>query len=100
MNDELGGIRFGDWKLVPRDKINWELFRLRASKRGYGDGIKRWVSEIRYYQYDGFANAIAYAADVELKERNRDAAHDLHEALDEYRAITDKFLADLKETLG
>lgn len=95
MNDAHGAIRFGNWELRPRDSRNWELYRLRASERGFGDGMKRWASEGRFYSYNTFDLALQYAADVELKAKASEQAMELWDALETYRDI----VADLKDDM-
>lgn len=92
MNDAHGAIRFGSWELRPRDSRNWELYRLRASERGFGVGVERWANEGRYYSYNTFDLAVQYAADVELKAKASEQAMELWDALETYRDI----VADLK----
>ena len=99
MHDALGAIRFGDWELRPRDSRNWELYRLRASERGFGDGTARWASEGRYYSYGTFANAIRYAADCELKAEAHGRVMELEDALHEYERITQRLAADVARAL-
>jgi hypothetical protein len=95
-----GAIVFGNWKLVPRDKLNWELYHLRASGRGFGDGTARWASEGRFYSWNTFPNALMYAADREVKDGTAEAARDIRAALDEYDRITTALLADMARALG
>lgn len=100
MKDRQGAIRFGDWELRPRDPLNWELFHLRASSHGYGDGSPRWVTTGRYYSWNTFANALGFAADCELKAKASRTAMGLHEAIEEYRGIVDRLYADMDGALA
>jgi hypothetical protein len=95
MHDAQGAIRFGDWELRPRDSRNWELYRLRASERGFGDGTARWASEGRFYSYNTLHLAIQYAADCELKAGCKDAAMGLDDALDRYEEIVGHMATDV-----
>lgn len=95
MKDTQGAIRFGNWELRPCDSRNWELYHLRASTRGFGDGTPRWASEGRFYQYNTFALAIQYAADCELKDKAYGKQMELMDALHEYRAIVDGMQRDV-----
>ena len=100
MNDAHGAIRFGNWELQPRDSRNWELYRLRASERGFGDGVERWASEGRFYSFNTFHLAVQYAADVELKAKAHGAVMELEDALHEYGRIVDALKADVIAALG
>ena len=99
MADKQGAIRFGDWKLVPRDKLNWELYHLRASEHGFGDGTARWASEGRFYQYNTFHIAIQYAADRALKDKAYGEQMELLDALHEYDRIVGALKADVLAAL-
>lgn len=99
MHDAQGAIRFGDWELRPRDSRNWELYRLRASERGFGDGTARWASEGRFYSYNTLHLAIQYAADCELKAEAHGRVMELEDALHEYERITQRLAADVARAL-
>jgi len=95
MHDAQGAIRFGDWELRPRDSRNWELYRLRASERGFGDGTARWASEGRFYSYNTLHLAIQYAADCELKAEAHGRVMELEDALDRYEEIVGHMATDV-----
>lgn len=96
----VGGITFGNWKLVPLDDRNWELCHLHASSRGKNEGVEQWHRLGRYYGYHGIDLAMLYAADVELKWKHRETARDIIEALHEWRDILDGFRADVRGLLA
>lgn len=100
MEDSHRGIRFGNWELRPTDSRNWELYHLRASTRGFGDGTPRWASEGRFYQYNTIPNAIKYAADYELMDKCHGTVMELWDALAEYNRIIDALKADVIAALG
>lgn len=95
MTDTRGAIRFGNWELRPVDARSWELYHLRASTRGFGDGTTRWSSEGRFYSYNTFHLAIQYAADRELKDKVYGNEMKLEDALQKYKAIVDALKADV-----
>lgn len=88
---ERCGVTFGDWKLVPLDERNWELWRLRAASRGKDAGMAKWHKTGRYYSYSTLGGAFLYAADCELKDGSRDRAVPIAEALAEYERILKEF---------
>ena len=100
MADAHGAIRFGNWELRPVDSRNWELYHLRASTRGFGDGKQRWASEGRFYQFNTFDLALQYAADCELKAKAHGRQMEIEDALYQYRAIVDALKADVLAALG
>lgn len=93
------GVVFGDWKLVPLDKLNWELCHRHEmpdnekTRRAGTAGTLRWVKLGRYYSYNTFGNALRYIADVELKADVKDTTLELSEALDRYEAIAERIEA-------
>ena len=93
-------IEFGRWRLVPVDKLNWELCHRHAATRGKNEGEESWHRLGRYYSYSTLGNALWYAADQELREKDGDAAAGIMDALAEYRAITDALMADMARALG
>ena len=94
------GITFGDWKLFPVDPMNWELCHRHATTRGASKGTVKWNRLGRFYQHNTVPQAIQYAADCELKDKAREQALTLQEALDEYRAIIDAMRADVIRAMG
>ena len=80
------GITFGDWMLAPLDERNWELCHRHETTRGKNAGEVKWHHVGRYYQYDTFGNALAYAADCDLKAE-LDGTVEICDALDRYEAI-------------
>ena len=99
-----GGIRFGDWMLVPMDERNWELCHWHVAKavgRHKGGEAPDWHHMGRYYQYNTFHLAIQYAADAALKEKAHGEQMELLDALHEYAEIVDTLKADvLRATEG
>ena len=91
---QVAGVQFGNWKLVPRDLRSWELFRFRKveSKGTESKSSVKWCTEGRYFDYTGIGHAIQYAADQEIKDKCRDKAMPISEALAEYERITKEFL--------
>lgn len=100
MADARNAIRFGKWELRPCDNLNWELYHLRASTRGFGDGTERWASEGRYFSYNTVHLAIQYAADQELKAKAHGTQMELQDALHEYAKIVDALKSDVLAALG
>lgn len=82
------------------DSRNWELYHLRASTRGFGDGTPRWASEGRFYQYGTFPLAIQYAADCSLKDKAYGEQMELLDAIHEFDRIVDALKADVLAALG
>lgn len=98
-----GGIVFGDWMLAPMDANNWELCHWhvpKAAGRHKGGTEPKWNRLGRFYQHNTVPQAIQYAADCELKDKAREQALTLQEALDEYRAIIDAMRADVIRAMG
>ena len=93
-------IEFGRWRLVPVDKLNWELCHWHAATRGKNEGVEQWNRLGRFYSWNTFGNALMFAADCELKDGTAEAARDIHAVLAEYRAITDALMADMARALG
>ena len=97
------GIKFGNWMLVPLDDRNWELCHWHVAKatgRNAGGTVPQWNRLGRYYSYNTFDLAVQYAADVELKERHREVARDIIEAMKEWRGTLDAFRADVGKLLA
>lgn len=90
-----GGITFGDWRLVPLDSRNWELCHRREV-----DGEERWSRRGRYYQAGTIPEALFYAADQEMRAKCADEAHDILDALREYRELTDALKAELLDGIS
>lgn len=86
-----GGVTFGDWKLVPLDERNWELYHLRTANKGKYAGKAKWYKTGRYYSYSTLGSAFLYAADCELKSGSRDKAVPIAKALAEYERILKEF---------
>ena len=96
-----GAIRFGGrWELRPKDERNWELYQLRSSSRGFGDGVERWAPLGRFYQSNTVHLALQYAADCALKDKAYGEQMELQDALHEYRAIVDVMVADVRAAMG
>lgn len=95
-------IEFGRWRLVPVDKLNWELCHRHATTRGKNEGTEQWHRLGRYYSYNTFANALVFAADQELRgeDGTADAARSIEDALAEYDRITTALVADMARALG
>ena len=84
-------IEFGDWQLRPCDGLNWQLWRrVRSPKKGDARS-GGWTAQGRYYSYSTIPNAIAYAADCELRAWREDEVWELRDALGEYERILDGF---------
>ena len=93
-----GGIKFGNWMLVPLDDRNWELCHWHVAKatgRNAGGTEPQWNRLGRFYSYSTFDLAVQYAADVELKAKAEERVMELHETLAEYRTIVDTLKADV-----
>ena len=93
---DMGEIMLApDWKLVPVDARNWELWCLRDVKstpvtRSNGTvGETRWMPCGRYYSYNTIEEALLYVADNLLKAKCHGRHMELQDALREYRAIAD-----------
>ncbi len=102
VDEQTAGITFGRWRLVPVDKINWELCMMRAPRGTHvkeAEGERRWRREGRFYSYDTFHLALRYAADVELKDGCRDAAMAIEDALRSYEHILSGFSAGMAEAM-
>ncbi len=84
-------ITFGDWRLVPRDRLNWELEHRHAASKGKNEGSVRWHPQGRYYQHNTIGEALRFAASQELMRRNKDEAENIWEALREYERILRDF---------
>lgn len=85
-------IEFGEWRLVPLDGLNWELCHRHAATRGKNAGRVSWHRCGRFYQASTFGDALRFAADCELKERNHGDVRGIRSALAEYEAITAGYL--------
>lgn len=96
---QAGGIVFGSWKLVPMDSINWELCHWHETTKGNNAGVEQWNRLGRFYQSGTFANAILYAADVELKAKCRDKAVQLADALKEHERIVGELIQAFEKSL-
>lgn len=94
-NDCRGGITFGSWRLVPLDSRNWELCHLHEA-----NGERRWVRRGRYYQAHTIPEALFFAADQEMRAKCMDEAHDILDALREYRELTDALKAELLDGIA
>lgn len=68
------------WKLFPTDARNWELCEL--TDRG-------WMHRGRYYSYNTVDEAMLYVIDQLVKEKSREQAVTLTEALEQYRSIAE-----------
>lgn len=93
-----GGIKFGNWMLVPLDDRNWELCHWHVAKatgRNAGGTEPQWNRLGRYYSYNTFDLAVQYAADVELKAKAEERVMELQDALAAYRTIVDTLKADV-----
>lgn len=93
-----GGIKFGDWMLVPMDERNWELYHRHVGKavgRHAGGTEPQWYRTSRYYQHNTFHLAIQYAADRELKDECHGRVMELQDALGEYERIVGEMVAAL-----
>lgn len=97
-------IEFGNWRLVPVDRRNWELCHLHVSEaRGrHGGGTEpTWHRLGRFYQHNTLAEALRYAVSRELMERNGDEATLIWDALHEYerieRGLAESLLASLSD---
>ena len=93
-----GGIKFGNWMLVPLDDRNWELCHWHVAKatgRNAGGTEPQWNRLCRYYSYNTFDLAVQYAADVELKAKAEERVMELQDALAAYRTIVDTLKADV-----
>lgn len=89
-------IEFGRWRLVPVDRLNWELYHLHAATRGKNAGTEQWNRLGRYYSYNTIDLALRYAADQEMREKDGDAVHNILDALNEYEAIIVRFMRALR----
>ena len=89
-------IEFGRWRLVPVDKLNWELCHLHVATRGKNAGTEQWNRLGRYYGYNTIDLALCYAADQEMREKDGDAVRDIDAALREYAAIIVRFMKALR----
>ena len=101
-----GGLMISDrWKLLMVDKKNWELCEFRAQKDTSGkvvsNGEPKWFRCGRFYQYNTFANALLYVADIELKEGCRDKVADISDAVkkigDTLESLTERLEESLKQ---
>ena len=90
-------IEFGDWQLRPYDKLNWQLWHRhrtvdRAGSRNAGTvGMVAWFPCGRYYSASTLPQALAYAADCEVRNMDEGAVYDIRDALETYRGIVDGF---------
>ena len=91
-------IDFGRWRLTPVDALNWELCHWHAPTKGKNRGTEQWNRLGHYYQWNTIANAILFAADQEMREKDGTMA--FGDALKEWKTILDAFTEDIKETLG
>lgn len=92
-------IQFGDWRLVPVDALNFELCHRHETTRGKNAGAVQWHRLGRFYSYGTLANALWYAATVELGERNDAAVMDIRSALREYERICNDLTRDVQEAV-
>lgn len=93
-----GGIKFGNWMLVPLDDRNWELCHWHVAKaigRHAGGTEPQWNRLGRFYSYNTFDLAVQYAADVELKAEAHAKVMELWDALETYRDIVADIKADV-----
>lgn len=87
-----GGIKFGEWMLVPIDERNWELCHWHVAKatgRHSGGTEPQWNRLGRYYSYNTFGNALLYAVDCEMKDECAETVMELDAALDRYERIAE-----------
>ena len=87
-------IQFGNWRLVPRDRLNWELERFckvegRGSNAAYPEPT--WRSVGRYYSAATFPLALRFAADCELRDEGGTRSVGIQDALDRYERILSDF---------
>lgn len=100
-----GGIVFGDWKLFPLDDMNWELCHrhetadTESARKAGNVGKLAWHRLGRYYQANTFEGSILYAADVELKDRCKDVAIQLEDALREHERIVKLMMEEFTASL-
>lgn len=92
-------IEFGRWRLVPVDKLNWELCHWHVATRGKNVGTEQWNRLGRYYSYNTIDLALRYAADQEMREKDGEAVHNILDALNEYETITAALMADVARAL-
>ena len=89
-------IEFGRWRLVPVDKLNWELCHWHTATRGKNAGTEQWNRLGRYYSYNTIDLALRYAADQEMREKDGDAVRAIADALSEYEAIIVRFMRAMR----
>ena len=92
-----GGIVFGNWKLLPTDKENWELCEWYAPKGT--DDAPSWHRIGKYYNEHTIGSALRYAADREMKAKCKDHALKILEALEMLDATLSEFTERLSEGL-
>lgn len=93
-------IEFGDWRLVPRDRLNWELEHRHAASRGKNAGDVSWHPLGRFYQHNTIGEALRFAASRELMERREGEAESIWEALAEYERILQDFADAVRNPSG
>jgi hypothetical protein len=91
-------IEFGRWRLVPVDKLNWELCHWHAATRGKNEGVEQWNRLGRFYSWNTFGNALMFAADCELKERHGAEVAEIRDALAELRQTLHAFEVSFVQT--
>lgn len=89
-------IEFGRWRLVPVDKLNWELCHWHTATRGKNAGTEQWNRLGRYYSYNTIDLALRYAADQEMREKDGDAVRAIADALSEYETIIVRFMRAMR----
>ncbi len=92
-------IEFGRWRLVPVDKLNWELCHWHVATRGKNVGTEQWNRLGRYYSYNTIDLALRYAADQEMCEKDGEAVRAIADALHEYETIMSALMADVARAL-
>lgn len=92
-------ITFGNWRLVPLDRNNWELEHFCVSTRHNAkDKVNpHWYKMGHYYHLDTIGRALAYSVDEEIKMKDGELT------FPEYLGFADKmrneFYAEVSEQL-
>lgn len=96
-------VEFGRWQLRPCDNLNWQLWERRKPMKNKStvieDGEEGWYPCGRYYSYSTFPNAVEYAIDCMLRERD-DGVYGLAGYLREYKALLGRFEKQLYAALA
>jgi hypothetical protein len=98
----VGGVEFGDWKLIPLDNLNWELAHRHATtdnhraRKSGTVGKVQWHRLGKYYSWSTIGSALLYAADAEVKAGCEESAMTLTEAAEKWEAT----LRDFRECVS